>query len=294
MKQITMILTAAGVLLLTQCQQSDNNQWEETISSSDSSAATHVYTPHSGNSDKERKFIRTADLKFKVKDVSKATENIESVTLKNSGFVTYTHLSSDVSHTNMTSVSKDSSLLTTYYTVTNTITIRVPNVTLDTTLKSIAQNIEFLDYRIIKAEDVALQILANQLTQKRNAGNEIPDNTKVKSSILADEHNIRKKEISDEARIANLSLNDKINFSTIQLMLYQDPAVRHQLIANEKSPDSYRPGLGNRLAESFRTGWDIIEHILVFITQFWAIILIAIAAYYLYKRYGHRMKGDKE
>lgn len=120
----------------------------------------------------ERKFIRTAYIKFKVKDVAKSTYFIEDATAKFGGFVTFTDLKSEIIEKNETKVSQDSTLITTKYAVTNDITIRVPNTRLDTILKTIAKQIDFLDYRIIKADDVSLKLLSNQLTQKRGENSE--------------------------------------------------------------------------------------------------------------------------
>lgn len=270
------------ILLLAGCNQSDHRTWEPTAPT-DAPVNSESIAPEAGNPVSGRKFIRTADLKFKVKDVAKATENIEHITTQNGGFVTYTHLSSQISGTNITVISKDSSLRTTYYTVANNITIRIPNQLLDTTLKAIAQNIDFLDHRTIKAEDVALQILSNQLVQKRNTTDE--KYRESRSFIRTDEYTTRKKELSDEAKIANLSLNDQVNFSTVHLSLYQDTTIQRELIANEKNTDAYQPGLGSRLADSFKVGWDIIENIVVYLAQLWAFFLMGLIIYFLYRKY---------
>ena len=119
-----------------------------------------------------RKFVRTADIKFKVKNVAKSTYAIEDATTKFGGFVTYTHLQSNVHSEDRTKVSQDSTLVTTKYKVDNNITIRVPNTKMDTVIKTIAKQIHFLDYRIIKANDVSLQMISNELAQKRSNSSE--------------------------------------------------------------------------------------------------------------------------
>jgi hypothetical protein len=119
-----------------------------------------------------RKFVRTADLKFKVKNVTKSTYAIENITNKFDGFVTYTNLQSNIIDKFETKISQDSTLETTRYNVENNITIRVPDKRLDTVIKCIAKQIDFLDYRVIKADDVSLKILSNQLAQNRSAVNE--------------------------------------------------------------------------------------------------------------------------
>ena len=114
-----------------------------------------------------RKFVRTADIKFKVKNVANSTYAIENTTNKFGGFVTYTNLQSTISDKSETKINQDSTLEITKYRVENNITIRVPNIRLDTVIKTIAKQIDFLEYRIIKADDVSLQMLSNQLTQNR-------------------------------------------------------------------------------------------------------------------------------
>ena len=116
--------------------------------------------------DSIHQFVRTADLKFKVNNVSQTTAVVEDIASKQGGFVTYTHLASDIDHVSTIPVSPDSSLETTYYNVTNSMVLRVPNTKLDTTLKEIARSVDYLDYRIIKADDVALQLLSNELSEQ--------------------------------------------------------------------------------------------------------------------------------
>ena len=120
----------------------------------------------------KRKLIRTADIKFKVKSVVQSTNLIENTTRKWGGLVTYSNLQSTINDQISTKVSQDSTLETTKYKVENTITLRVPQQNMDTVVKEIAKEIDYLDYRLIKADDVALRLLSNELLQKRSATNE--------------------------------------------------------------------------------------------------------------------------
>jgi hypothetical protein len=158
------------------------------------------------------------------------------------GFVTYTNLTSNIDDNETKPVSSDSSLVITHFTVTNSITLRVPNTRLDTTLKLLSANIDYLDYRIIKADDVALQMLSNNLTLKRSAKNENRithaidhRGKKLNETTTAEEVVLSKQEQADNARIANLSLRDQLNFSTVNLVIYQRQSFRHELIANDKN-----------------------------------------------------------
>lgn len=247
--------------------------------------------------DSTHKFIRTADLKFKVKSVIKSTYNIEELTAHMGGFVTYTELSSNIDDTETKSVSADSTLIITHYTVINSITLRVPNTKLDSTLKLISANIDYLDHRIIKADDVALQMLSNNLAIKRSAKNESRitkaiDNRgkKLNETTTAEEVVVNKQEQADNARIANLSLRDQMNFSTINLVIYQRQAVRHELIANDKNIKEYESGFGTKILDSISNGWNMLEAVIVFIFNLWGLVLLGVIIFVLYKLYVIKFK----
>jgi hypothetical protein len=139
-------------------------------------------------------------------------------------------LTSNINNVTTIPISANSSLETTTYVVTNTISLRVLNTKLDTTLKEISRNIEYLDYRIIKAEDVALQILSNNLVQKRAAKNterltNAIDNRgrKLNETTAAEEVLLNKQELADNAKISNFTLKDQVNFSvTIRFWTYPE------------------------------------------------------------------------
>lgn len=244
------------------------------------------------NNDSTRKFIRTANLRFKVKDVIRSTYDIEGITKNHKGFVIYTNLGSSINHVSSTAVSADSTLETTHYTVSNSIVLRVPNHKLDTVLKDISRNIDFLNYRIIKADDVALKILSNRLAQKRSEKAEqriatAIDNQgrKLKETVSAEELLQRKQEQADNALISNLSLADQIDYSTINLEIYQRQSIKREIISNNKNIDEYKPGFGKKLIGALKTGWDILESLTLLLIQIWPLFLLGFIVYFIFKKY---------
>jgi len=297
--QTKKILLGLGLsILLFGCSPSRNEQMEKSVmADSTSNAFISSSAAVENGKDTTHKFIRTAELKFKVKSVIKSTYNIEDITNRQGGFVTYTNLTSNIDKVTKIAVSADSSLETTYYTVSNSITLRVPNTKLDTTLKEISKNIEYLDYRIIKADDVALQILSNNLTQKRSAKNEqrltnAIDNRvkKLNETTVAEEVLLSKQEQADNAKVSNLSLMDQINFSTINLYIYQRQTIKRELISNDKNIDEYKPDFGSKIIEALKFGLDILEAFLVFLIKLWGLFLLGILAFILYRKFGHKLK----
>jgi Domain of unknown function (DUF4349) len=240
----------------------------------------------------ERKFVRTADIKCKVNDVATATYAIESTCATHGGFVTYTNLISNVDDNSETPISKDSMLQTTHFTVTNTITLSVPNDKLDTTLQDIAKNIDYLDYRVIKADDVSLQMMANSLTQTRATNNserlakDIDNNNKqIDKTIVAEEEVLSKQAQADNAKMENLGLNEKVKFSTVNLLIYQGQGVKRSVVLNEKNAERYSIGNGYKLRESISYGWNVLLVIFLAISKLWSLLLLAWVIFALYKWY---------
>lgn len=242
--------------------------------------------------DSTRKFVRTADLKFKVKNVPQTTYAIENITNKFDGFVTYTNLQSNIIDQYETKISQDSTLESIRYNIENNITIRVPNKRLDTVIKCIAKQIDFLNYRVIKADDVSLKILSNQLSQERSANKEkrvekaIDTKGKKINDVMDAENNLaNQKEQKDAAKLENLSIQDQVNFSTLTIQIYQRESIKQEMIANTKDYNHYKPNIGIRLLDSLKTGWNVLLDIIVFVFEIWWLLLIGFGGFLLYKKY---------
>lgn len=254
---------------------------------SDAISSSAAVEPKNNN----RKVVRTADIRFKVKNVAKSTTRIEDAVSKFGGFVTNTTLESHISDVDKTQISQDSTLETTKYTVDNTITIRVPNTQLDTVIKIIARENNFLHHRRISANDVTLQMLSNKMAQKRSNSTEKriekaidEKGRKLNQVIDAEENLATKKEQNDAHLLQNLSLEDQVNFSTLTLDIYQSETIKHEMIASEKNINAYRPNIGWQIWDSLKTGWFILEKIISFIMVLWPFAFIGFLSWLGYKR----------
>ena len=242
--------------------------------------------------DSTRKMIRTANIRFKVNDVIQATYIIENIVVNNNGFVENSNLTSRINNTKKTDIKKDSTLVTTYYTVLNSLILRVPNTKLDATLKEIAQLVDFMDFRVIEAKDVTLDLLSKKMEQIRleqfesrmmnaidSKGKRLNDVTGAEESLL------RKQQQADEAKLANLQILDKINFSTITLSLYQNQSIKYEVIEKEKTIKS---SFGIRFIEALNTGWAVFVGTCLFFVNFWPLIIIAVLTFFGVKYFKKR------
>lgn len=279
------------------CKQANKESMAESSADVVVAADSTSTVPMSSNAavepkDSNRKFVRTADVKFRVKDVAKSTYAIEDAISRNGGFVTFTDLKSTINERDEKQINADSIIETTKYTVENTITFRAPNNQLDTILKSMAKEVDFLDTRNIKAEDVTMQFLANKLSQKRiqkhtkRLENDIDKKGKKLDQINESENDILDKETeNDNAALNSLSLEDRSSFSTVTLYLYQRESIKSVVLVNPKNIDSYRPNIGLQIVESLKSGWLVLEAIIVFIVKIWWLILLATIGIFIYKKY---------
>ncbi len=254
----------------------------ETIITSSAARATRLDSTH--------RFIRTADLKFRVKNVAGATYRIEDITTKFKGYVADTKLTSEMQSSTEIPVSKDSSLETMRYIVTNAITLRIPSENMDTTLKCLVPLIDYLDYRNINMRDITLDLLSNKLAQDRlgkyNArlsndidtkGKKLDDVQNAEQSILNSQEN------SNNAMLENLRQDDQVRYSTVTILLYQRETIRQELVKREQSVDAYEPGLGAKMKESLSEGWHGLQEFLMVIVILWPLWLIGIFTYVFVK-----------
>ncbi|MBS1619357.1 MAG: DUF4349 domain-containing protein [Bacteroidetes bacterium] len=251
----------------------------------DLSSAAAAVTDHDG-----MRFVRTADIRFEVRDVAEATYAMEDITTHYGGFVTHTDLHSTIQRQETVQVSEDSSLELTWYTVENDITLRIPATRMDSALRAMTPLVGFLDHRTISADEVSGRLLAEAMKQQRNAAHErrmnnAVDNHQVKSDDLTQvaEAALTAREQADDAILAARTMENQIRYSTLHFVVYQHEAVRRLRIASPKAIPHYERPLLMEAWEAAQDGWYILRHVLVFMIRCWAFVLVGIAGYMLYR-----------
>jgi hypothetical protein len=230
-------------------------------------------------------FIRTADIKCRVNNVPSATYQIEDIARQLGGYVSYTTLTSTADNKTDIPVSPDSSLQTTWYSVQNNMTIRVPNTNLDSALKVMTPLVAHIDFRTVKANNTALEMLSNRLKQIRLAQhnqrmkNAVDLNSKkLSETTTAEDDILNQQEQADNSRLANLELTDQVKYSTINLSLYQPGLIEKTMVFNDKSVTPYEPSLAVQLVSSALFGWKLLVMLLLVFVKLWPLALIALIA----------------
>lgn len=250
-----------------------------------------------GEIDSTKKLIRKAEIKFRTQNVVNSTYAIEGITNHFDGYISYTHLESSVERVETTKISEDSIIESTFYTVQNNMTIRVPVENLDTMLKSLVILIDFMDYRTITAEDVTLRLMRKELERKRNElyilrVNNAAANTpsSLNQQIYAAESQLEKQIKTDEAEIEMLGIFDEIEYSTITLQMYGREKIKHEVLANDKNIDSYKPGFGKKIVQALSFGLKILSNIFLVIITLWPLLLLGAITWFII-RYFRKKKS---
>lgn len=241
--------------------------------------------------DSTHTFIRTSDIKFRVKDVTAATYKIEDIVAEHDGFVSYTNLASNMLYTNRTKFSEDSILETSHYRVDNSLTIRVPNTQLDAVLRQMAPLMEFLDHRNIKADNIGFTLLSNKMTESRlkkhndRLTKAIDERgKKLNETNYAEENLLSKEQLSDESKLRSMELMEQVEYSTVTIYIYQPETIAYTVLPSEKTPPAYEPSFGSRLLSAAKTGWFVLKEVIIFLVQIWGILLFAFLLYIGVKR----------
>ncbi|HEY4789254.1 MAG TPA: DUF4349 domain-containing protein [Bacteroidales bacterium] len=242
------------------------------------------------NTPKDRDFIKTATVKFRVNNVPRATERIEDITAKFGGYVKSSNLVNRQENYSRDAISKDSALIRKQITVENSMVLRVPNEKLDSVLRAMNPLISFLDFRTYNMDDVTYRMWRNlkdvarfKKYEQRQSSHIDNKPSKLKETTAAEDNLLDKQRQSDESQGSNLDLMDQVKYCTVTLNIYQKPLIIKEVEANFDSFTGYKPGFFTRLRDSITFGWQILEEIVLFIFNLWSIIGLLILAWLMFR-----------
>lgn len=246
--------------------------------------------------DSTRKIIRTAELKFKAKNVVKTSYVIEDIVSHFGGFISSSEIRNEINRTQRTPFSDDSAVKSTYYTISAEIAARVPSQNLDSSLKALAPLIDFLDYRNIKTQDLTLDFMRQELQRKHQARYQqrvttVSDSKEgtANDRLAAEDRVLQSQIAADEAMLQNLETQDKIAFSQINISLYQEEMIKTEKVAERTKSGFFSSGFGYRMQEAFFNGWSIIRFLMYFLLTLWPLWLLG-AAIWIAIRYFKKIK----
>ncbi|MEJ2904744.1 DUF4349 domain-containing protein [Pedobacter panaciterrae] len=260
-----------------------NSNKDSKLENSDSASANLEAT----DSLLAEKIIKTADMRFRVKDVQNTKEKLSSAIKAEGGTIAEFTVQSNIQQTEKVKYSTDSLLELTSYRTEGFIIAKVPSDKLDEFTNKVAKFAVFIDQQSLKMDDQSIVYLSNKLKNENRveAVEQLNKHANKKSNNV--ETSLSLKDDYVDKKIENLMIDSKVQYSTITLNFYQNNTVKSILVGNDDLY-SYRPNFFTRLGLSFQNGWYIFKEVILVAMNLWVWILIGTAAYFGFKYYRKR------
>jgi hypothetical protein len=230
------------------------------------------------------KIIKTADMRFRVKDVQNTKEQLSKTIKAEGGTVAEFSIESTILETDKVKQSTDSLKEITSYRTQGYLVAKVPSDKLDEFTNTIAKMAVFVDNQSMKMDDQSIAYLANKL-KAQNRVDAIEKINKVASKKSANvESSLYIKDDYVDKRIENMQIDSRVKFSTITLNFYQDNTVKTMVVGNDNLYD-YRPPFINRLWLGIVNGWTIFKEIIIAVSNLWMLVLVGIVVFFLIKHF---------
>lgn len=250
--------------------------------------------------DGQRKFIRTAQAQFRVKDVYTSALAIEDVAAQQGGFVVDNDIAAQTLSVQRRPAGDGKLLELAEYTVRGTLTVRVPSDKTQAFLRAIASQMEFLDQRGFDAADAQFQMLRQQLAYQREQQAQLElgqalqsgDRLDRKADVIAARTGSKLQR--DEALIQQKEFEDRVAFSTINLTLYQLSKIRQtEMVDVEAVFEKHSPGFFWRLFSALRVGWYGLLDLLLALLQVWPLWVAVGLGVYGLRRWNNARRGKR-
>lgn len=232
-----------------------------------------------------KKFVKSSELRFEVKNVLQATEKIEDITAKYDGYLVYSNLQNRDDNYKRSRISRDSIVITKQIVVLNEMQLRVPNERLDSFIREMNTLITFLDYRVIRLNDVTLQFAANQkktdrLTKytQRQTNNIDTKTSKLSEKLNAEDKLLNRQNQQDELVLNSMALEDQVYYCNLSISIYQKPLIIKQVEADFEYVSEVKPRFFSRMWDSIVQGWSILAEVFLFLVKIWGVALLVLVS----------------
>ncbi|HVI46430.1 MAG TPA: DUF4349 domain-containing protein [Chitinophaga sp.] len=243
--------------------------------------ATGISSPGSPS----RKRVRSADVRCRVNNVFQAASQLEHAVTAVNGIVAESNLKNENVQQHELPYSSDSLKRIMLYTPTASLTLKVPVEHLDAVVHTLTSIAGFIDYRILRDEDLTLKYLSNSLKndQLTPGGNIIPG--KKTSTLDIEKYSDQKKENAVDRSIANLEILGDVAYSTFTVQLFQPEVADVQIVLN---PDHVaRAGFGTEILSAVRSGATLLRNIILLLVQIWPFVIALAIGWFGYRKLRH-------
>lgn len=261
-------------------------------SSNTESAADIIEKMENGDTTMVAKIIKTADMRFRVKDVQDTKEKLSAVLKAEGGAIAEVAISSNIQQTEKVKYSADSLLELTAYRTEGMIVAKVPSEKLDEFTNKVARMAVFVDHQSMKFDDQSLDYLVNEF-KSINRAEAVASIEKANKKPATVEKTVKQqlavKDEYVEQKVRNMSIDSRVQYSDVTLNFYQDHTVKQIVVGNDNLSD-YRPPFFQRVVINLQNGWFIFKEFILILFNMWSVLVIMAVAYFSYRYFKRQQK----
>lgn len=228
------------------------------------------------------KFVKTADIRFKVKNVQQTSERITTLATSLNGKVIHQVISSTTGNSVDIAQANDSLVRVTILNTTAEMAVRIPPENMESFLVKVAQFGIYVNNSRMDVTDKSLDYLSTKL-KLQNRRELIAQQLHDSGPKTADELLTFKDNIIDQ-QMGNRRIEDSVRNSTVTLNFFASNIVSKETIANDNL-SAYNPPIFKRLGMSIENGWAVFMDVVIVLTNLWIFVPVGFAVWLLIKYY---------
>jgi len=281
MKSRMSILLLAIVAVLAACKGKPGN--EEFFKISDSADTTAIAARADSISSPAEKLVKTADMRFKVKNVEETSRQVVTLTKSIKGLVLRNRIGSSEMNNSKVRKSGDSVMQVTTFNTHGEMTVKIPSEHLDDFMADVTKMGLYINDRRTEISDMSLDYLSAQLKYQNR--HELVNQQKAGKVGIKNPANVMllKDEMIDQ-QIGNKTIDDAVKNSVVNLSFYQSNIIFKEIVVND-DPSAYKPPFFKRMADNFADGWTLFGEMLLAIINVWMFIAVAAVVWLLVRHY---------
>ena len=267
---------AAIMVIMFGCSREQKSEYADSINND---KVMEVAISADTSSSLTDKIIKTADMRFRVKDVQDAKEKLSSVVKSQGGTVAEFAINSYIHETTKVRYSIDSLKEITSYKKEGLLVAKIPSEKLDEFTNSVAKMALFVDNQAMKMDDQSIAYLSNKLKaqNRTEAINTINQTAKRKGNNV--ETSLYIKDDFIDKKIENMNIDQRVKYSTITLNFYQYNTVKTLIVGNDNLSD-YKPGFFKRLGLNMMDGWKYFKELILAVSHLWMFFVIGFVVFF--------------
>lgn len=232
---------------------------------------TQILANQQSQLEQSRKLVKTSQLSFWVGDIQKSVLAIEKQLLEVNGYIEEKHV--DYQNEGVETRNKLDGTIDVFEKIKPVaiLTVRVPNAEVSTFLNGLIPLIKDFNHQNYEAKRYDLKLLEEKM---RTANDAYGASNAVKNQLQA---------------LTEREVQDRLNYSTISLQIYQDAQLRRSTDINlNRIANIHSDPFLHRVWESIKMGFIALREVIVWLLMFWPLFIIGGIAFWVYRKFFYK------